>query len=886
MKQLILIFINLLIFNVIVGQKLTKNSQYFLTDEKGNRISQVFSSLDDFDDAGNAVFSIGGNAERWGPIKGAKYGIINKNGKIILPATFDYLDKWSYNNDSLYKFGKGENLGLLHINGTVYIPAIYKYINTVYSNPSIIIAEMENNYARIYSTSGKTLSPLFQDLKESNGNFEFKINGYEGFMNAKYVEVLKPEFIKCEELTNGAFLVQDKTLKTYLLNKKGGMEIQSKYDEIDVEYGSDYSNIAGFKITLLEKEGYMDANYKIVLKPEFKNINRITFGCDDYIFSVQKNRDEYYLYSKTGKLLSKKKYKYLESSLVFDKYIIGENSAKSKKNKKSDDYYEDETSSYVLLDLHGKELSKLKFEDYKVPYSYNNETLLLLKINGSWIGYNEQLLPVLNHPIGSKENFTYLESLGDGLYLVQIGGKDEGYGKPEGGVFGIFNQFGEQVLPIAYEDIEMSGYGNDRVLLIKKNGKYGIHEISGEQILDYTYTKIDRDDELCVVKNFIEKIEAERYGLISTMTGKVNIPVNYSSLTKVYSTDYYLVSENNKFGILNSQGKVITPIRYNYLESANLDEDKEVFLVNIYGTVKDGYYGMEVEGGNWGVINTKGDTLMPIVYSKILFINDTVVQVTDLDKNAFLLNFPSLTRITNQDVNYIDKLGYSYDNPKFIIGKNVTLSEYGNAEGGLYGVTDLKGNKIADCIYSEIEEVGDNYVCNYPEFDGFDLLDQEGNVLVKHASVIQRLTDTVFIIQKEGNVTLFNVNSKLENNLNGAIDFKAPDYFYRGAIVGIKNKKDIWGAINENGDWIIKPQYCDIVGNDENYLIVGKCDGVSFKYGVVDLGNNILIPFEYDAIEEEYGAEFKCVLGNKLYTKNLSNEVLEVENATDENIRD
>jgi len=886
MKQLILICINLLIFNAIVGQKLTKNSQYFLTDEKGNRISQVFSSLDDFDDAGNAVFSIGGNAERWGPIKGAKYGIINKNGKIILPATFDYLDKWSYNNDSLYKFGKGENLGLLHINGTVYIPAIYKYINTVYSNPSIIIAEMENDYARIYSTSGKTLSPLFQDLKESNGNFEFKINGYEGFMNSKYVEVLKPDFIKCEELTNGAFLVQDKTLKTYLLNKKGGMEIQSKYDEIDVEYGSDYSNIAGFKITLLEKEGYMDANYKIILKPEFKNINRITFGCDDYIFSVQKNRDEYYLYSNIGKLLNKKKYKYLESSLVFDKYIIGENSANSKKNKKSDDYYEDETSSYVLLDLHGKELSNLKFEDYKVPYSYNNETLLLLKTNGSWIGYNEQLLPVLNHPIGSKENFTYLESLGDGLYLVQIGGKDEGYGKPEGGVFGIFNQFGEQVLPISYEDIEMSGYGNDRVLLIKKNGKYGIHEIGGEQILDYIYTKIDRDDKLCVVKNFIEKIEAERYGLISTMTGKVNIPVKYSSLTKVYSTDYYLVSENNKFGILNSQGKVITPIRYNYLESANLDEDKEVFLVNIYGTVKDGYYGMEVEGGNWGVINTKGDTLIPISYSKILFINDTVVQVTDLDKNAFLLNFPSLTRITKQDVNYIDKLGYSYDNPKFIIGKNVTLSEYGNAEGGLYGVTDLKGKKIADCIYSEIEEVGDNYVCNYPEFDGFDLLDQEGNVLVKHASVIQRLTDTVFIIQKEGNVTLFNVNSKLENNLNGAIDFKAPDYFYRGAIVGIKIKKDIWGAINENGDWIIKPQYCDIVGNDENYLIVGKCDGVSFKYGVVDLGNNILIPFEYDAIEEEYGAEFKCVLGNKLYTKNLSNEVLKVENATDENIRD
>jgi hypothetical protein len=175
MKQLFILCVLAAQFINVNAQNLTKISQFHLVDEKGNRITPLLSSIEDFDDAGNAVYSVGGNANSWGPIKGAKYGIINKNGKIILPATFDYLDKWSYNNDSLYKFGKGENLGLLHINGTVYIPAIYKYINTVYSNPSIIIAEMENDYARIYSTSGKTLSPLFQKLKESNGNFEFKI---------------------------------------------------------------------------------------------------------------------------------------------------------------------------------------------------------------------------------------------------------------------------------------------------------------------------------------------------------------------------------------------------------------------------------------------------------------------------------------------------------------------------------------------------------------------------------------------------------------------------------------------------------------------------------------------------------------------------------------
>ena len=55
---------------------------------------------------------------------------------------------------------------------------------------------------------------------------------------------------------------------------------------------------------------------------------------------------------------------------------------------------------------------------------------------------------------------------------------------------------------------------------------------------------------------------------------------------------------------------------------------------------------------------------------------------------------------------------------------------------------------------------------------------------------------------------------------------------------------------------------------------------------MINLANEILIPLIYDSVEEDYGNEFKCVLGNKLYTKNLSNETLEVENATDENIRD
>ncbi|MFM7681822.1 MAG: WG repeat-containing protein, partial [Bacteroidota bacterium] len=106
--------------------------------------------------------------------------------------------------------------------------------------------------------------------------------------------------------------------------------------------------------------------------------------------------------------------------------------------------------------------------------------------------------------------------------------------------------------------------------MIKKNGRFGIYDISGKQLVDHLYTSIDRDDEYCIVEDYNEKTESKRYGLISTNTGNVKIPVKYTSISKVYSTDYYVVTQNNKCGLLNNQGAVVTPIKYHYLESANL----------------------------------------------------------------------------------------------------------------------------------------------------------------------------------------------------------------------------------------------------------------------------------------------------------------------------
>ena len=95
-------------------------------------------------------------------------------------------------------------------------------------------------------------------------------------------------------------------------------------------------------------------------------------------------------------------------------------------------------------------------------------------------------------------------------------------------------------------------------------------------------------------------------------------------------------------------------------------------------------------------------------------------------------------------------------------------------------------------------------------------------------------------------------------------------------FIGIKNTSDKWGILNKQGEIIIEPQYCDVLSSSDAYMIVAKCGaaGDAFKYGVIDLMNNVVIPFEYESIESIYGESYECVKGSTQYTINLSNEVI------------
>jgi hypothetical protein len=878
MNRISLLFLLTLLFNIGYAQHKNKiNAEYYVFDKQGNKLTSAFSYVDQFSNQGYAIFAVGGNyiETAYGKIPGAQYGVIHESGKIIVPATYDYLEEL-YPTDSIFISSVNGKFGLLNENGKTIVEPTYTELSTLYDSDNLLNAKSKNGSYQLLDLTGKVLTKSYQFISSSNSGFIVQSGGYQGLLDQNFKEIFPTIYEDIMELESGIFHITDKYQKQWLMNMDG-KKLSGPYDNIEQEFDDNYTAV-GYMVSTKGKDGFLDLNYKLIVPANYKELNKITMGCNDYLFSYTDKTDNYGLLDKSGKKLGKAIYSSIGSS-YFGKYILVgvEKKSKSKKNKNRDGgliddewYYDDYTpSTYGLVDLTGKMVLKAVYDDYN--YSYGETSMIVLKKGSNYVALDANLDPIFN------KDFSYIESLGD-LYKVQLGGVDNGYGTPEGGVFGLYDKNGKEIIPVQYEDIAQIGYESTNGYIIKRNGKYGICSPTGKILMEPQYTEMNCESELCIVSRYIEQSEQTKMGLINHNALKEIVPTIYEHIESLSYEGDYLFKLNGKFGLMSKTGAITLPANYNFLKATDLYDNDQWVLANAYGEVTQSYYGSEVTGGNWGVINKKGDTILPFKFKEISFENDSIVNLLDYDGKAYLMNMETQRILTNSEANYLSKINYDYENPIFLMGKDVTRGEYGDATGGTYGLVTSKGEELVSFSYSEITLENEHFIANSIDFNGYDLLNKKGEVLIKRASTIEPFSDSVFLVQTDGKASLYNVNSGQYSLTNNFTDFATPEYYngYGAMFIGIKNTNDKWGILNKQGEALIEPQYCDVISSGDAYIIVAKCGAVgdAFKYGVIDLMNNVVIPFEYESIETNYGEAYDCVKGSTQYTINLSNEVI------------
>ena len=140
----------------------------------------------------------------------------------------------------------------------------------------------------------------------------------------------------------------------------------------------------------------------------------------------------------------------------------------------------------------------------------------------------------------------------------------------------------ENVMAVQNYDENNNLWFEENVLKVQKNGKFGLINLDGNEILPCEYDSITT---LKGVKNSLVVKKDNNVGLVNT-DGTIIVPVEYAeveAITTDYKNGYIVKSADNKYGVIKSDGQVALKCEYEKIDNV-ADNDK--YIVKIDGTWK------------------------------------------------------------------------------------------------------------------------------------------------------------------------------------------------------------------------------------------------------------------------------------------------------------
>ena len=348
--------------------------------------------------------------------------------------------------------------------------------------------------------------------------------------------------------------------------------------------------------------------------------------------------------------------------------------------------------------------------------------------------------------------------------------------------YGVVSIHNKTIVPLTYDMISVSG----SYIIVKKDGLYGVKDITGKDLLpiEYKVLYVYPEDKVAKVK------KDDDYGFID-LNGNWLFKKS-SAVYDLYSCNQGLIlcKVNNKFGYLNLKGEEVIATQYD--RAGDFDET---------GMAKVGYY-----NGNtnyitrYGYINKQGKVIIPIEYKNLSYFKNGYAFAQDPTTNRY---------------GYLDTKGNWLLKPIYIF----TSSLFDNYGGTWVKMTDNK--------YHYIDKKGKDY----------GTLDESG-------SSPQSFTDEYAVYSDETRpYTLIDSKGKTVKIIDDCKNI----YSFSGGLAGYQSKEnDLYGFVDMKGNKIGKAEYTGFNGFQNGFSrVIKKINGAS-KSGYIDTKGKIIIPFIYD----------------------------------------
>ena len=374
----------------------------------------------------------------------------------------------------------------------------------------------------------------------------------------------------------------------------------------------------------------------------------------------------------------------------------------------------------------------------------------------------------------------------------------------------IFTDF-DTIEAIDNYDSKQNVWFESNVLRVSKDGKYGLIDLEGKEVLPCEYDEITS---LISIKDEFIVRKAGNQGLVNDK-GQTIIPVQYkkvSTLKENYNSEYIVIDENDNYGVINTSGVVLIEPKYEnikYINSSTMFAVKESNVWKLYDTdnkevVIDGGYDDIIEikndnlviakDGEYGVINTKNEEKIAPQYQDLKSVF-SIYYIAKKDDKFGIIN------LENEEV-----LPFEYTSMIYVESASFIQADKTETE------TVILDSNLTQKLSGIISEVNLNkgyikvYENNEYKYYNFKFEEKKSSDLLTE--------NTLFLSKKDGKYGYINKEGK------SVIDYIYEDGTEQNICGYSAIKKDgLWGSINAIGAIVKEPSinlddsiYVDFIG--------------------------------------------------------------------------
>lgn len=399
--------------------------------------------------------------------------------------------------------------------------------------------------------------------------------------------------------------------------------------------------------------------------------------------------------------------------------------------------------------------------------------------------------------------------------------------------WGVIDSKGESVINPSYQELIIIPNNKKDVFLCTYDVDYNTNSYktkalnSKNEEIFTQYDQIeaisnnDENQNIWYDDNAIRVEKNEKYGLIN-LDGKEIAPTEYDEITVVEGIKNAIkVNKYGKYGVLDSEGKQILDTKY--LEITAFGKDN-----------KEGYI-VKTEDGKYGIVDYLDQTVIEAKYDSIEKVHGS---------NLYVVTEGGEKKVINKDGESVVTTGFN--NIKSISEMDTENAGIIFEKDGKYGLMDLEGNVKLDAQYDDLTEAKPGiYIAKQGDICG--IIDSEKTEIVpfENNTITYNKEADIYIIEDE------QYNAKiLNNNYEEKIS---------GILLDIDTEKDyIKMRVGDeykyyNFEFEEKPASTFLTLNT---LFLSKQDG---KYGYVDEKGKVVVDYQYDDATEQNAQGYSAV---------------------------